>query len=71
MVIVARLSDIVGRKPVYVLSVLASTTFSGGCASASTMAQLQVPVLPNPTMLRFVVSFCAPFRVWAAVDVTP
>ncbi|KAK8039562.1 hypothetical protein PG993_007973 [Apiospora rasikravindrae] len=40
VVIVAKMSDIFGRKPVYVLSILMFTIFSGGCAAAKTMPQL-------------------------------
>ncbi|KAK8134590.1 hypothetical protein PG984_006602, partial [Apiospora sp. TS-2023a] len=40
VVIVAKLSDIFGRKPVYVMSILIFTVFSGGCAAAKTMPQL-------------------------------
>ncbi|KAI1842149.1 hypothetical protein JX266_011682 [Neoarthrinium moseri] len=40
VVIVAKLSDIFGRKPVYVLSIFIFTLFSGACAAARTMQQL-------------------------------
>ncbi|KAI0146368.1 putative multidrug resistance protein fnx1 [Xylariaceae sp. FL1272] len=40
VVIVSKLSDIFGRKPVYVLSIVTFTLFSGACGAAQTMPQL-------------------------------
>ncbi|KAK7920463.1 MFS multidrug transporter-like protein [Apiospora marii] len=40
VVIVAKLSDIFGRKPVYMFTILMFTLFSGCCAAAKTMPQL-------------------------------
>ncbi|ETS76594.1 hypothetical protein PFICI_11981 [Pestalotiopsis fici W106-1] len=40
VVIVAKFSDIFGRKPVYIFSILVFTIFSGCCAAAKTMEQL-------------------------------
>ncbi|KAI9151238.1 Efflux pump FUS6 [Paramyrothecium foliicola] len=40
IVIFAKLSDIFGRKLVYLISIVSFTIFSGGCAAAQTMNQL-------------------------------
>ncbi|EMR65128.1 putative efflux pump antibiotic resistance protein [Eutypa lata UCREL1] len=40
VVIISKLSDIFGRKPAFVLCILAFTIFSGGCAAVRTMPQL-------------------------------
>lgn len=40
MVIFAKLSDILGRKPVFICCILIFTVFSGGCAAAQTLLQL-------------------------------
>ncbi|KAI0418325.1 drug resistance transporter [Xylaria grammica] len=42
LVIVAKLSDIFGRKRTYLLALLIFTAFSGGCGGAQTMVQLIV-----------------------------
>jgi len=40
MIILARVSDLVGRKTILILSMFVFTIFSGGCAAAQTMVQL-------------------------------
>lgn len=48
MVVTAKLSDTVGRKPMVMFSVAVFTVFSGGCGAARTMNELQVPSLYVP-----------------------
>lgn len=42
MLIMAKLSDLYGRKSILVFSLFVFTVFSGGCAAANTMIQLYV-----------------------------
>jgi MFS family permease len=45
IIICAKLSDIFGRKIVLLVCIFLFTAFSGGCAAAQTMTQLQVYIL--------------------------
>lgn len=40
LVIWAKLSDLLGRKPIFIASLMVFGTFSGGCGAARTMIQL-------------------------------
>jgi MFS family permease len=40
MIVLAKLSDVVGRKTILQVSLVIFTVFSGGCAAAQTMIQL-------------------------------
>lgn len=40
MIILAKLSDVLGRKTVLLFSLVVFTVFSGGCAASQTMIQL-------------------------------
>lgn len=40
VVIIAKLSDILGRKPIYIFCIMVYTIFSGACGGAKTIPQL-------------------------------
>ena len=47
MIIWAKLSDLLGRKPSFLISVFIFLSFSGACGGAQTMDQLYFP-FPTP-----------------------
>lgn len=75
MIIIAKLSDLFGRKTMLLLSMFIFTAFSGGCAAAQTMIQLYVTpfgVLLGPYIDSVAQYYLSRFpghrRMWGLLD---
>ena len=70
LIIMAKLSDIFGRKSSVTISFIAFVVFSGGCGAAQTMTQLLVPPADVRSHAHFLGLYCELFKASEQQGVT-